>query len=90
MSLVGHQVMSLPPVGHQLNSTQHFNYMFTSQWVERFSGIVSHVGVWHLAQSNLISVGFLNQSFWIRSLYKSGVEHKFLVLVKTRSPYLRH
>lgn len=45
MSLVGHQVMSLPPVGHQLNSTQHFNYTFTSQWVERSSGIVSHVGV---------------------------------------------
>lgn len=56
--------------------------MFASLWVERFSGIFSPGGVWHLPQSGFILVGFLNQSFWIRSLQNFGIKHKLLMLIK--------
>lgn len=56
--------------------------MFASQWLEYFSGIVSHVGVSRLAQSGLIFIGFLNLSFWNRSLWGVWVEGKLLMIVK--------
>lgn len=80
MSLVGHQLRSSRELSSCWSPAQFSPapgiLIPPSQWVERFSGVVSQVCVQHLALPGCILVVFLNYTFWTRS---PGVGHKLLM-----------